>query len=239
MGGGRMGTGLLVVALAAAGSAGCASVGSAYAGGDGMAARLEGSMALPAEGALSKQPVLPPKRPFRIAVAGTEQNPRGTFADLESLGLEEALLRRSDLYSDVVGLPGFLDGNPRARTLDGLCFAAERAQADALLIYETRMDAEQRNTPLVVLNIAILPAWIVPSVPWEISLDTRAVLVHPATGTVWTSVRDARRGDGMAPSALSGVHARDAKRELRAAAFEALAAGLAEKLDRLDAAGTR
>ena len=64
-------------------------------------------------------------------------------------------------------------------------------------------------------------------------MDTRAALVDVRNGLVYTTARDARSAEGMAPSATLDNAAREVKQRLRRESFEALRASLTAKVERL------
>jgi hypothetical protein len=168
--------------------------------------------------------------PARIAVYGIERNPYGTFSDGKVIELEKALAADEALFSEVLPIPRFLSEEGRARDVDTLRKAAARAHADLLLLYEQQVDMEQSPNFLRILNLTIVAAWIVPSTPYEIRIETWAALVDVRNGVIYTTLHDSRAGEGNAPSAVADDRAKETKTALRGEVFRSMAEEIARKL---------
>jgi hypothetical protein len=234
---------LFVVAAAASLAAGCASATAACERAPELAVeeggfRFDGSD-VERSFSCAEQAVFP----MRLAVAGLESNRFGTFEDARVADFEKALDADRERFSDVLPLGGFLSGGGRCcRDVASLRAAAARTHADAILLYEQRVDVDQCRTPLAILNLTLVGCWIVPSVSFDVALDTRAALVDVRNGVVYATLHDVRTGSDSSPSALVDSSARDLKARLRGEAFAALRESLGEKITRMrerKAEGTR
>jgi hypothetical protein len=225
--------GFAAAAILAAAAAGCSSVTGAYENDAARAVQIKGGFRFEGKGIeesfkLREQAVLP----MRIAVYGLDTNPCGGFEDLRVGDLDRLLEPDREDFSEVLPLPGFLAG-PRTLDVDTLRQAAAVAHADVLLLYEQSTTYDESRSALAILNLLILPAWLVPTTPYTIEMDTRAALVDVRNGLVYLTLHDFRRDENHAPSALVADRARERREEVRAAAFETLAAQMREKLARL------
>jgi hypothetical protein len=169
--------------------------------------------------------------PARLAVHGIERNPRGTFADSRRAEFEKALEGDAGLCAEVLPLPRFLTEDGRARDVDGLRRAAARGRADLLLLYEQEVLVEEETrSPLVILNLTVIGAWLVPAAPYRVRLETWAAVVDVRNGVIYAALHDARERRTSAPTATLDDHARETRGALRSEAFAALAADLGRRL---------
>jgi len=175
--------------------------------------------------------------PARIALYGFERNPYGTFSDGKVIDLEKALGEDAALFSEVLPVPRFLAQDGTARDVEVLRGAAARAHADVLLLYEQEVEMRQSTSPLRILNLTIVGAWLVPSTPYEIHVETWAALLDVRNGVIYQTFHDARTVEGSAPSALADDHAKATKTALRGDVFRSLAGEIARTMGkRKDAA---
>ncbi len=166
--------------------------------------------------------------PARVAVWGIERNPYGTFSDGKVIEFERALAADGALVSEVLPIPPFLAR--KGGDADALRKAAALAHADAILLYEQEVRMEESVGAFRFLNLTIVGAWVVPSTPFEIRIETWAALVDVRNGVVYTTLHDSRGVEGNAPSAVADDRAKEAKTALRGEAFAALAEELSAKL---------
>jgi hypothetical protein len=227
------GRGFAVAAVLVLAGAGCSSVEAAYLREEGLAVDVQGGFRFD-DAAIEESFRMPDQLvfPMRIAVYGLESNRYGHFEDARTGDLGKALEGSREHFSDVLPLPDFLIGG-RSRDVETLRKAAARAHADVLLLYEQEVDLDTSTSPLLLLNLAVLPCWLVPTTPFEVDLDTSAALVDVRNGVVYATARDRRTGDGVAPSASTDAWAKDVKAALREEAFSSLRDSLKGKLDRL------
>jgi hypothetical protein len=173
--------------------------------------------------------------PARVAVWGIERNRHGAFADGKVVELERALAAEEGLFSEVLPIPRFLA--ERNCSADALRQSAALAHADVLLLYEQRLAVDERSDWLRVFNVTVVGAWIVPSTPYEMRLETWAALLDVRNGVVYTMLHDDRVASGSFPSATAGERSKEVKAGLRGGAFRTLAADLAARMTkRKDAA---
>lgn len=206
---------------------GCASVDAAYERAAAVDAR--GGFKFDESGIeQSFQRVEQLRFPARIAVWGIERNPYGTFSDGKVIDLEKALAADETLFSEVLPIPRFL--SERGGDVDALRKAAALAHADVLFLYEQEVGMEQRADLLRILNLTIVGAWVIPSTPYEIRIETWAALVDVRNGVIYLTLHDSRKAEGNAPSAVADDRAKETKSTLRGEVFRSLAEELAKKL---------
>lgn len=208
-------------------AAGCTSVSAAYERGAPVEAR--GGFKFDESGIeQSFQRVEQLRFPARIAVWGIERNPYGTFSDGKVIELERTLAADGALFSEVLPIPRFL--SPGGGDVDSLRKAAALAHADVILLYEQEVHMDENPNFLRILNLTIVGAWVIPSTPYEIRIETWAALVDVRNGVIYTTLHDSRTGEGNAPSAVADEWAKETKTALRGEAFRSLAEELAKKL---------
>ena len=174
--------------------------------------------------------------PLKLAVVGVERNEYGVFQDVESQELEHALAQERGVVRDVLPIFDGLAGPPgQCMELERLRRAAARAHADAILLYDQRVTIRDTFTPLRIFNLTLIGAWVFPTSAYEMTMDTRVAVIDVRNGVVFTTVRDVRTEDHLAPSATRDEHARDAKRDLRRKAFDAVRTALREKIENAQA----
>ena len=224
---------VLLAGLVGAASAGCSSVAAAYERDASLAVEMQGGFRFDdptVEESFKKaeQAVFP----MRLAVYGLSTNIHGKFEDRRLADLSRLLDEDREAFSEVLPLPDFLAG---ARSLDvaSLRRAAAQAHADALLLFQQNVYFDESISPLMLVNILLLPALFVPTTPYSVELDTRAALVDVRNGVVYLTIHDLRRGEGRAPKAYVDEWAKERKEEVRAEAFAALRDSLRAKLARL------
>jgi hypothetical protein len=217
--------------LAASASAGCASVEAAYERSERVETRGFQFDDPTIEQSFARADQL--RLPARVAVYGFERNRFGTYSDGKGAQFEKALEADDAHFSEVLPIPKFLAQEGRARDVETLRRSAAKAHADTILLYEQEVEMDQSTSPLVLLNLTIVGAWVIPTVSYETRLETTAALVDVRNGVIYATLHDERRGVGTSPSALAADAAKETKARLREEAFKEMAASLKQKLDRL------
>jgi hypothetical protein len=152
-------------------------------------------------------------------------------ADKRSVQLTGSLAQAKSTFSDVA--PLFADG---AKTFEALRGAASAQHADLMLITEMSERVEDRSGVLQVLNILILPAWLVPTKTDDLTLHLRAAVVDVRNGLVYATFEDHREERVHSPSASRRDSVDEGFDRLYAASLDGLRARVDERLQKLDAA---
>lgn len=214
---------------------GCASVKEAYARDAASRIEVEETFTFDdetIEADFAKKEQL--RFPARLAVTGLERNPWGAFADASSFDFESTLAASTTIFSDVLPLPAFVQSGVRACTdMERLRKTAARVRADAVLLYEQRVDLNEETNAWRVLNLTVVGLWVAPSVDMEARIETRAALIDVRNGVIYTTLRDVRSGTASATSAGAGDRAQELKQDLRNESFAALRESLEGKIARM------
>lgn len=123
-------------------------------------------------------------------------------------------------------------GSPRA-AIDRIRIGAARQHVDAVLVYEVRGSGNDSLTPLSVLDLTIVGAYLVPSraVKGEAAAD--AMLVDVRNGYPYGTAASHAEESGLAPSFGSGSRSLAAERDAEAKAVGNLTGAVRTMLVRL------
>lgn len=174
------------------------------------------------------------KLPSDLVVAEVTQRwnrKRDVPTDKRSVQLVGALANDSQTFSDVA--PLFADG---AETFEALRAAASAHHADLMLVTEMSERVEDRSGVLGLLNVLIVPCWLVPTKTDALTLHVRAAVVDVRNGLVYATYEDHREERVNSPSASRADAVDEGFDRLYAASLEGLRTRVDERLKKLDAA---
>ncbi len=140
----------------------------------------------------------------------------------------------TDTYTDVVSLAA--PDAARGDFAEALRAQAAGHQADLLLVLERRPELRESSSPLALLNILILPAFVLPTQFDDVSLTVRAIVQDVRNGLVYTTFDDHRRREVSATAVGEDAAVRETDDALFEESVAALREALARKLPALERA---
>ena len=174
------------------------------------------------------------KIPSDLVVAEVSQRwnaDRDVKTDKRSVQLVGALAKESKTFSDVS--PLFVGGAPELAKLRA---AAAAQHADLMLVTQMSERVEDRSGLLGVLNLLVVPCWLVPTKTDDLTLHVRAAVVDVRNGLVYATYEDHREERVHSPTARRRDAVDEAFDRLYAESLDGLKTRVDERLHKLDAA---
>ena len=103
---------------------------------------------------------------------------------------------------------------PGQVSVESARMVAARHHADLTLLLDTDFRTKVRPTPLVLLNLAIVPAYVLPSATVELETRVRAYLVDTRNGHIYYSTQNTREWSRFMPIARSRAAVLENRRRL-------------------------
>jgi hypothetical protein len=169
--------------------------------------------------------------PAKLAVADVSERASGGREERRLVQAVNGLAEDDTTFTDVVSLT--TDGT---RSLDTLRHQAATHQADLELIVLRHEEIHSNSTGLGLLNVLIVPMFVVPTQSNDVHLTVRAMVRDVRNGLVYTTFDD--HGEATVWSSLAGEssHLRRASDALYDECIARMRTALARKLTALERA---
>lgn len=129
--------------------------------------------------------------PAKLAVASPQAR-REEIADRRRhVGLVDRLRTDDETFTDVVSLFDWADESTNCwGDREAFRRAAGAHQADLMLLYRPVVTVEEQRNALAILNLLILPAFLVPTQSDRVAVGLEALLVDVRNGNVYSTFED-------------------------------------------------